>query len=359
MNYCKQLRGGMSGLRGCIICVGINMRDLARANDLISRIAQQYTTITPITSEDFELFQSFFTKESHSYGNSWTYITQGMYGIGPNKLGYKYYDGKHLSAVCAYPRVEKQDEIGLFWIRPMGDGVEQCLYDISKEVRPMWSGPIFVKKIFHEQYDRLLSLGFSDISVCPWHHVYTAEDDTHPEVIIDIRHTMGEVAKLGKTRQLNRSYQYYNAFKKDSELVSSSIFTHPDDALGILGEFFEERKSINMKNISKPTDYYAMLFHPNKQSTIFEKLLYYGGKPVGFYVGEVQSATHASQYAMVSVRKALNHLSDFMMFDMAMDLEKNNITYLNLGGSETDSLFEFKQKFIPATMNAMCWVVMP
>ncbi len=106
------------------------MVDLSEVNKILDEIASSDPRISPVTLDDYALFQRFFDKEDkHTYGNSWTYVTQGVYGVGPNNLGYKYYDGDRLSIVALYPRIENPNVDMFYWIRPMGRGVEKIISD--------------------------------------------------------------------------------------------------------------------------------------------------------------------------------------------------------------------------------------
>ena len=61
-------------------------KELKQANNIIKEIAAENEYITPISPADHVLFEGMFDKEDqHTYGNSWIYVTQGTYGIGPNK----------------------------------------------------------------------------------------------------------------------------------------------------------------------------------------------------------------------------------------------------------------------------------
>jgi len=72
------------------------MRDLKKANQLISEIARENKYISPVSLKDFDLFQRFFKREPHTYGNSWTYVVQGKYGIGPYGFGTNFISQKRL-----------------------------------------------------------------------------------------------------------------------------------------------------------------------------------------------------------------------------------------------------------------------
>lgn len=335
------------------------MRDLTRANELISQIASKYSEITPIVPEDFPLFQSFFAKEPHTYGNSWTYVTQGMYGIGPNKLGYKYYDGKNLSAITVYPRVEDPNVQQLFWIRPMGTSVVNSIVSITKKIRSEFSIPVYIKKLCKPQYDQFLSHEFQDVSVFPWHSLYKKEDDTFPELIIDIQKTLETAKHRNEAERLGSAYRYFESYTESNEVAHDSLGKHVVEAKKMIEDFFAySHLYTKMPVISDPFDYFAMIEGLSVHDTTVDRFFTYKKTPVGFYFVEKQSETSASLYAQISLRDVSNHIVDYIMFDLLHRLNDQGIQQLNLGGSENENLHFFKQKFLPIKENQMYWVVL-
>ncbi len=123
-------------------------KKLEKVNSIIKNIADENQFITPITLADYPLFESFFDLETkHTYGNSWIYVTQGTFGIGPEKLGYKYYDGKNLCTLSIYPKIEQPDTIMLYWVRPMGEGVLPIIAKIANQFKQKYGICYSVKKI--------------------------------------------------------------------------------------------------------------------------------------------------------------------------------------------------------------------
>ncbi|OIO15721.1 hypothetical protein COV53_06265 [Candidatus Gottesmanbacteria bacterium CG11_big_fil_rev_8_21_14_0_20_37_11] len=334
------------------------MNNLVQANKIISKIAKENPCITPITVRDYALFNKFFHKEPYTYGNSWTYVIQGMYGIGENNLGYKYFDGGNLSAVCVFPKIEKPDLNVFYWIRPMGKSILDVIDKLSKNYHKEHKLPIYVKKIFKEQYEYLRNKGFKNTSNFPWHSSCPSEDDTYPEQILDIAHTIDIAKKLGKTRQLNRSYRYYEQLKKDETLKEGSIYDHKKEAKKVLISFFQEEIKSRSLNISNPYDFYNIVLNKlNSESTI-EKIIKIDRTYVAFHLSEIQNKELASLYALISLRNQSNHIVDFLMFDTFYLLLKSDIKFINLGGSEIESLYQFKIKFRPIKENIMYWSVL-
>jgi hypothetical protein len=333
------------------------MRDLIGANRIISEISDSNPLITPITPDDYQLFRKFFDAENHTYGNSWTYITQGMYGIGPNKLGYKYYDGKNISAICAYPRIERPYSDAIYWIRPIGKTILDIIAKLTPEMNARYNVPVYVKKVFASQDAFLLEHGFKDIFVLPWHKQSPSEDDTYPEQIIDITLSLKNAAEADKSSRINRAYRYYESISRKNHITYDSIYNKPDVAKEIVDRFFQNVRKRKALNISEPIDFYSMIFHEINPDQAIENILLVNGQPTCFYFLEKQSVSHASQYATITLREYSNHIVDFMMFAIMKNLQAENIRYLNLGGSENASLNDFKLKFQPFKQIQMHWAV--
>ncbi len=335
------------------------MLDLKTANEIIEKIAQKSEKISPITKDDFELFKKFFNKEKHTYGNSWSYITQGMYGIGPEKKGYKYYDGENLSAMVVYPRVENPEDHAFFWIRPMGPSITKKITQLSQEILNLYDIPIFVKKIFQNQKNKLIKGGFNEIEDFPWHPKVPSEDDVFPERILDIQNTLQTAKKLGRTRQLNRSLKIYEKYKNNPDLKIQSISQNKAHTIDLIHRFFKWQHNNKKLNVSIPYDYFNLIENSHTEN-VLEGLIYIKDNPVGLYYAEKQKAPHASLYASITDRDFSNDIIDFLIFHLLNKLnsEAKGIKYLNLGGSEQKSLDEFKQKFKPTSSQSMHWAVL-
>jgi hypothetical protein len=333
------------------------MSKLKKANQIIEQIASKNKNITPLTQKDFPLFQKFFNRERHSYGNSWTYITQGMYGIGKNNLGYKYYDGENLSAVCVYPKIEQPDVNVFYWIRPMGKTILEKIVDLSQNLLKNQGLPTYVKKIFKVQFDYLQKKGFKDVSLFPWHSTCPSEDDTYPEAILDIAKTLTLAETAKKNKRIYRSFQYYRHFLREAKIKLQTLWDNPQIAKRILHDFFEFIKKRDEKNVSKETDFYNLFVHHPKPTNTLANIVYIDGVPLGFYFLEKQNQQTASLYATITLRHQIHHLSEFIFFHLLYTLKNDGFLFLNLGGSETQSLDYFKSKFQPTKKNKMYWAV--
>lgn len=327
------------------------MKDLTIANGLIEKLAKQNKYISAITLDDFELFQKFFQKEKHTYGNSWTYITQGMYGIGPANLGYKYYDGTNLSAVCIYPKIEDPNLQVFYWVRPMGPSIFDVIVDFSTNLLKEKKIPTYVKKIFKDQYDFLKQHRFKDTTEFPWHSICPSEDDTYPEIILDIKQTLHNSIS---SRSIKNTLKRYRRISKEIN-VQNIITTEEKEKGWIVGKnFFRQKLSALGLNISSPEDYFNPIFlSTSEKRNIF--LIMHEDRAIGIFDLEKLQDCYYTSYMGLMMREKFRNLNEFSVIYSAHLISQQGGTYLNLGGSEIEGLDEFKNKFVVAEKNQMYW----
>lgn len=328
------------------------MVDLSEVNKILDEIASSDPRISPVTLDDYALFQRFFDKEDkHTYGNSWTYVTQGVYGVGPNNLGYKYYDGDRLSIVALYPRIENPNVDMFYWIRPMGRGVEKIISDYSDSFLRKYNSPTYAKKLFSDQYEKFLELGFYSADVFPWHSSAIKEDDSFPEIIIDKDETLKQIAELPRRSSLKRGYLNRQSIINSHDVSFRDSVDH--EMKGLIEKFFTSDHIIHGKsNLSSPEDYYNMVENPSPNRV--SKTVYIDGQPEGFFVGEYSSdGNYFSVYALITLRGRVNQLSDCVIVYLLNNVESR---YINLGGSEDEGIDRFKRKYLPASELQMHWV---
>jgi len=327
------------------------MRNLKKANALIGDIARENKFITPITPKDFPLFQKFFAKEPHTYGNSWTYVTQGMYGIGPKNLGYKYYDGKNLSAVAIYPKIEQPNLNVFYWVRPMGPTILDKIREISSSLLSQKSIPTYAKKLFKNQFDYLAAYGFKDTKNFPWHSSCPSEDDTHPEQIFDVKKTLTLAETLPRKKHLRKSTIRASKLKTNNRIVTSDKY-FKRDAWRISKQFFSSDISKKKTIISDQYDYYNMIFSNIERSSLTKNIVYVNDRPLGYYLLEKQDNDYSSLYALIILRERLKFLTDFLLLYI---LQKLTTPHLNMGGSEDQGIYDFKIKYFPIQELKMYW----
>lgn len=328
------------------------MEQLFIANTLLKKISSIYPLITPVVLNDLSLFQQFFQKEPHSYGNSWTYVTQGVYGIGPNNLGYKYYDGTNLSMVCIYPKLDKPDQLVFYWIRPIGPSVVTIIIKMASDILQQYNIPTYVKKIFPEQHSQLKLYGFYDIDAFPWHPYAPSEDDTLPEQILDKKNTLSLAETLNRKNHLRKSFVRTKQIHMQKDVTFSSD-CFEKIAWDITKSFFQSNV-INHKRkfLSDESDYYNMIFANSGNTKIIKTYAMIQMIPLGYYIAEQIDDQYSCLYGLIVLRDKIKFLSDLMMLEVLKQLPT---PYLNLGGSEDHGIHAFKKKFFPTKERKMKW----
>jgi len=328
-------------------------KDVTRANHIMNDLCTKNKLFSPITKKDFDLFNSFFKKEKNTYGNSWTYVTQGMYGVGPEGLGYKYYDGKNLSPVCIYPKIDNPELNVFYWVRPMGRGIFDIINTFAHSLLQNEHLPTYVKKIFPDQFDYLQRKGFSDTSQFPWHTSCLSEDDTYPEQIFDVKNTIHCAETLGRKENIRKNYLRSLKITTDYHIEYRKT-DYKKNAWEITQTFFSTYVK-KPSNLSSIYDYNNVIFSNVKSPLLFNDIVFCNNEPVGFYSGEYsQDNLFLSLYATIVFRK-INYLTDSVMFHI---FKTCKAPYINMGGSEDEGIQNHKLKYKPSSSQQMKWAAL-
>jgi hypothetical protein len=329
-------------------------KKLEHVNNIIRDIASKNPNITPITAKNYVLFEEFFAKEEkHTYGNSWIYVTQGTFGIGPENLGYKYYDGKNLCAIAIYPKIEQPDIIMLYWIRPMGENILSIIVELSEKIKQEYDVCSYVKKLFPEQYEFLLQHGFRSAKYFPWHSSAHSEDDTYPELIYDTKLTKQAIITSSRRSNLGSTLRNVEVLIRNNniEMCEGNL---QQQAWDIVNNYFLNYKEFASKpNISTPYDYYNMIFRDFNNDNIERKIILVNGEPSGFVVlRRDKESNFTVPYCSIMLRQRYKRLADYYFIDL---FKNESMKYINAGGSEDEGMHNFKQKYFPVQENLMCW----
>lgn len=319
--------------------------------------------VSYITAKDRTLFRNFRDADTtQTYGNSFYYICQAVNGLGPDKLGLKYFDGQMLVGIGIGDRFSLGGSWHYHVTNPMGAFDAKSLLTLSKHLLELSGVPVFVKKLTLEERDELLSIGFSPIEDYPWHAQAMEEDDTFPEQILDVDVVLGKL-EAHDYSSLKRNYRTYcTKFGEQTtwELLGKD---HSDDnsaeAEAIVHQFFDYL-DIKQLHISRATDYDNIIHYPPlgaNGKAYFSRLIRVNGEAAAFFAMEPVSEDTAGLYASITLHQKFPYLSEYLIVECCRLLKQSGYRYLNLGGSETSGLFGFKEKFSPVAYNKMYWVV--
>lgn len=330
------------------------------AEQILNTLANSSDKISAVSLEDYETLKKFTEKERASYGNSWTYITQGLYNNGINGLGYKYFDGDNIVFFGISPSKETK-ELVFYWVRPMGKTIHNHIATLSNKINSEYGLKTIVKKIFPEEKEKYTKEGFKSIDYFPWHTKAKMEDDTYPELILDIEIFKRNLQEHTVSKRLKRLYKNYKNFtdKFKVRIVDLNL-NNLSDAWSIVTNFFiQKQKEENEYMFSTEKDYYNMIFKfPYKYSSNrIAKIFFVDEKPAGLIVMEENNNDVVSLYALIALRQKFPFIQEFLMFNSINFAEERGYKKVNLGGSEYKGVEDAKLKYHPQTKNQMEWLV--
>jgi hypothetical protein len=328
------------------------------------------TMLSPITHRDLPLYREFFARDQRSacYGNSWTYITQACRGFG---LGLKYHQPDMLFSIG-------QHRGHYVVVRPLGP-LDTRFLTLLTALRKASGKPVFIKKLFPDQVDRLRQFGTfheaaryeartgqASAGTYPWDLVAFADDDTYPELIVDI----------------NVTRQYWLKPREWCLEFQKAIgnLAHPPSA--VREHYRKFRRSVH-QFLRRGIGCRLSPCQPSAADTVRQFLLRYFGEarlphveayetmltascaalpeecgfcfvaqvdgiesPVGFFYGERLDAHSVGSYARV-VARCHPGFPEYLGIRLMSQLWQAGISFLNVGGSETEGLHVFKQKHAP------------
>src|SRR3989344_5145833 len=116
------------------------------------------------------------------------------------------------------------------------------------------------------------------------------------------------------------------------------------DAIEIVKKFFEYLE-IKELHISQPTDYDNIIHHPplgKNGRSYFSQVLYLKNRPIAFFAAEPISKDSVGLFANITLHQEIPYLSEYLIVYVCKLLKQAGYKFLNLGGSETGGLFQFK-----------------
>jgi hypothetical protein len=318
------------------------------------------TIFQPIDWDDQQVYQAFFQAASGAavYANSWTYITQACRGLG---LGWKYLDGDRLISVGRHN--------GHFVVvNPLGIA-DNRLGTVLATLRELSSRPVFIKKASNDHAAALTELGC--VRAHPegyrWDEEAYADDDTFPELIVDLD------VSLGYARRPAEWFEQYRVVRNGAGVANSA---------STRASYRQFRRYV-LKGAAAPTPCEVMPYRPNllqaierwigdyfgserpEAPRVYDNLLaslrrgirensefcFVVGVPdsaeiLGVIFAERVDACSAAVYARL-IRRAYPGLPEYAMAQALGRLREAGIRRVNLGGSENSGLHIFKKKLAP------------
>lgn len=314
--------------------------------------------VSPTTDKDKKIFRDLLVNEkTKTYGNSFYYLCQASNGTGEQRLGLKFFDGDTLITIGIFNRKSLGGGWHFFINHPIGKFDVRKINTLAKAMLEISGNPVFIKKITPEQSSILLENGFYCIESYPWHAQAMEEDDTFPEQIINIEKTISSMESPGR----GDPKQYRRFFSKYGKEITTKYLSEENskETDKILKKFFEYLNTKEL-HISQPTDYDNIIHMPplgTNGKNYFSQVVYIRNYPVAFFAAEPISKDTVGLFANITLHQEIPFLSEYLIVYICKILKKAGYKFLNLGGSETGGLFQFKDKFSPTNYNKMHWLV--
>lgn len=316
--------------------------------------------LQPIVWDDYEVYQTFFRAAPGTavYANSWTYITQACRGLG---LGWKYLDGDRLFSVGLHRG-------HYVVVNPLGV-VDDRLEAVLSTVHAFSGKPVFIKKASPAHAAALEGMGC--IPARPgsytWDDAAYADDDTYPELIVDLE------VSLGYSQKPQDWYRQYQTARNGAGVADGASTragyrqfrrsVRRGAAAGIAREVVAYRPGM-LAGVQRLVEGYFGGERPDA-SGVYDNLLAGlrrgiregteycfvvqtggGSETDGVIFAERVDANSAAIYARL-IRRTCPGLPEYGMAQALGRLRQEGIRRVNLGGSETSGLHVFKKKLAP------------
>jgi hypothetical protein len=247
-------------------------------------------------------------------------------------------------------------------------------------------GSGYVRHLSREQYEAFLEAGYQDVLVDPWHPEAPREDETFNSRLIqldriidlssgtlDVKVLDGNETRTFRTKS-RRAYQRFENFLERNQLRFS--IEHYSKDLAEIGQTLVTTHFQSLRNPigSTPEDYASLTGHfPSDDDHHFARIGYLerGSTrfPVMLFLGERTGETTVALYATFALRSTsilesevsttgFSAISQYAYLRVFHELMASGMTHVDLGGSETEDLDDFKRQLGSRVVDSY-WVVRP
>lgn len=301
-------------------------------------------------------------KASPSYADSWTYLTQASngYALGLNATGYIARSAKNLCFVGLFCR-PLTGQLAVHLLNPLGAKASEMVTSICHKIRAVSDCAIFVKKADPEVVGELEASGrFSWNDDCDWHRSAPLEDDTFPELLLDVNKSL-ELFEAGRLSQARDKFaRFLNRTRQCEVLWAPLVPKRYEDARSVVKKFFAYKEEDHI-DISQPCDYENMLIHPiraRKSGAFVRQLCCIDGKACALLVMErIAQSNTIGLYCNLALYQEHKYLSEYVVHQALRVAQDGGYKYINVGGSESEGLHQFKRKFQPVDEVSRKWLV--
>jgi hypothetical protein len=295
-----------------------------------------------------------------NYGTTITYLLQQIHGRHYPETtdeGYCIYSSDQRS-VCplTIARRPYDDEPCLVVVSPRGPNIQNLLNTLYQTTREKYALPFYIKNP-----PVGLSSSVPKIPLSPWNKMAPREDDTYPNVVIDVVDILSTLSNDGAVKQ-NR---YFEVLKRIRSLQNTHQLNLGDFSLDrtytegdfgraerVIQAFFDEKEHRN--SLSQPEDYYSLFGTPidwrDAGPHILRAVTTHSNDNKKDDLGLVMAERIANTDSF-GVYATLGRRQNWQYTELQMVLVMEAISQLgakfaDIGGAEVDSLQVFHLKFV-------------
>jgi len=290
------------------------------------------------------------------YADSWAYVLQSVngYHMGLSPLGYKALAEDALLAANIFHR-PTDGVLTAHIVNPVGNGAAALACRIATSLADTLNLPVYVKNVRRETAEEIATRLPGRVKrPDPWHIQAPLEDSTEPEMVLSVSHTLDLLHNSSKN-QVKDKYGRFTRKMSDHLLNWRKLVPEREaDAQRIVAGFFSQKRAHHI-DVSGPEDYQNMVTHRPSHDGLDgngSQILYIDDEPVALLVIEgLGESETAGVYCNLALYQETQYLSEYVIVEACRLTLAHGFRFLNLGGSESAKLTEFKRKFQPVEEN--------
>ncbi len=303
--------------------------------------AGRVENISRLSAEDKALFEDLLKRGRQNpldYSNCWEYLIQSTFFD-----SFKFWDGKNFVAFT----VHRPNSLPFVITKAVGSNPRAAILQVAHLLREISGEKVIVKNLSEYDFEFLEKNGFEDYREPEgWNKFCRYDDDTFPEPVIDLAKTL---SLKGKKLKLLR-YRL-RRLKQPLEVKLYDPLRDFSDAKIVLDKWSKDIAKRFSQVIKQDkiflhsVDLHRKFMENNGGKSL---LFYLNGRPVGFSLIAPISHEAVAVYSIMCDNE-IEGLSETVYYETMKKAFEAGYKYCNLGGSEFESLHNYKLKFAPFT----------
>lgn len=296
--------------------------------------------VSLLGNSDNATFEKMLKRDnSLDYSDCWAYLVQSTF-FG----GFKFFDGKNFVAFTALNPAST-----IFAItKAVGSNPRQAILSVARMLRERSGEKVIVKNLSEYDHEFLLRNGFEDYRDGDgWNKFYKCDDDTFPELVVNLADLVS--LKGGKLKLLRFRLKQFTGQLEMKPYDPPIDFPATEALLNKWSVDVKKRYAIMLQvdDVFLHSISLHKKFMLEPLGTVF--IFTSGNDVLGFSMIVPISSEAVALYSTVCDNE-LDGLSERVYFETMKKAYELGFRYCNLGGSEFESLHNYKLKFAPFTL---------